>query len=519
VEPTESSRHWQLVREILDGALAVPPSEWPDYVRAEAQGRTEIIAEVESLLAGANGTATWIDGSPLDLLSDLNPDLPAGRLIAHYEIVKKLGAGGMGVVYLAKDTKLGRLAALKLLASPLESAEERRRFAKEARAASALNHPNIITIYEYATIAGLDFIAMEYVRGTTLAERLKQDRPPLAELLEIARQTAVALCSAHAAGIVHRDLKPANIMITAEGAVKVLDFGIAKLATSTGDSSTERLSIIGTPAYMAPEVALGQQADARADIFALGVILYEMAAGRRPFRGKNMAETLQQLIQAEPAPVETLNPAAAGELGTLITKCLRKDKAQRWESMAEVAAGLERVLHPPVVVRSSRRWLLAGASAAVAGTATFGVSRWLSGSTEPALSYTLEAQKETGQLPFAATTKDTFEGGWKFRVRMHAARPGHFYLVTESPTEISVVFPLTNQVEPPVSSSVSGWYVFDQNPGLERVWVIWSGEPVSFLVNAGRADAAGDTRIRAVLTRLPTGVPGMAGELLQLRHK
>ena len=517
VDPATEARQWNRVREILDGALALPPEERPDYVRAAANGDAAIVAEVESLLADADATATWIDGSPLGLRPAPPPDLRAGYRLAQYEILEKLGSGGMGIVYLAKDVRLDRLAALKLLASPIKAPEERRRFAREARAASALNHPNIITIYEYATASGLDFIAMEYVRGTTLAHRLKHDRPPLSQLLEIARQTAVALSRAHAAGIVHRDLKPANIMITGDGSVKVLDFGIAKQSSPTGESSTEGNIIVGTPDYMAPEVALGQPADQRADIFALGVILYEMAAGQRPFQGKDAPSTLTQVMYRELPRVESINPAAPAELGDLIEKCLRKDKGLRLGSMEEAAGALVRITAPPL--RTGRRWLLAGASAAAAGAATLALSRWVNGPAARPLSYTLEARKEPSQLPYAASVSDTFQAGWKFRLRLHAARPGYFYVLTETPEEVAVVYPLTGVPAQPLAATVTGWYIFDRNPGLERVWLIWSAQSLPLLDLPGPADASRDLRIRQLLTRLPAGVPGMAGELLQLRHE
>ena len=517
VDSTPGARKWEQVREILEAALAIPPADRPAFVRAAAAGDHSLVAELESLLTHADATATWIDGSPVSPPAKRHPEFQAGHRLAHYEIVKKLGAGGMGIVYLAKDLLLDRLAAVKLLASHIEAPEERRRFAREARAASALNHPNIITIYEFAAAAGMDFIAMEYVRGITLAERLKREPPPLLQLLEIARQTALALSRAHAAGIVHQDLKPANIMITDEGLVKVLDFGIARrISTPSAEASTERLSIAGTPAYMAPEVALGQPADQQADIFAFGVILYEMATRQRPFQGKDMPSVLSQVMYRNPPRVETINAEVPAGLGDLIESCLRKDKMQRVAAMEEIVASLDRITAPPA--RPSRRWLIAGGSAVAAVAATMAISRWVNGPASAPLSYTLEAQKEPTALPFTASPSDTFQAGWKFRLRLHAARPGFFYVLTETPAEVAVVYPLAAPPQP-VAATVTGWFVFDQNPGLERVWLIWSEQSLPQLASPGTADSSRAAGIRQLLTRLPAGVPGMAGELLQLHHK
>ena len=504
------AERWQVVREIVESALELSTDRRIAYVAEATVGDAELAAEVNSLLAGAEATATWIDRSPVGKVQPFTQELAPGRRLAQYEITDKLGAGGMGVVYLAKDERLDRLAALKVLTSLGETEEERRRFAREARAASALNHPNIITIYEYGCADEIDFIAMEYIRGVTLAQLLQQNPPPLAELLEIARQTAKALASAHAAGIVHRDLKPANIMIADGGLVKVLDFGIAKVARQSGDSSTEHNLLMGTPTYMAPEVAQGETADARADIFALGVILYEMAAKRRPFQGKDAMATLSKIVSEEPPRVDTINPAATRQLADLIAKCLAKKPEARFPSMTERAEKLEDILAPAAT--KSRRWLLAGASALAAGGLTLGISRWTAG---PALRYELEAQKEPGQLPYRAAVTDTFRAGWKFRLRLYAAQPGFFYVLTETAKDVAVIYPLSGEAAQPAGATVTGWYVFDQSPGMERVWVVWSEKPRELLAKPGRADQTRDAGIRNLLKRLPAG---MAGELLQLRH-
>src|SRR6516165_1743145 len=234
-----------------------------------------------------------------------------GRTIGHYRIESKLGEGGMGVVYKARDTHLDRPVAIKVLpAEAVANSERKRRFVQEAKAASALNHPNIIHIYDIDTLDGVDFIAMEYVPGKTLDKLVGRRGLGLGEALKYAVQIADALAKAHAAGIVHRDLKPANIMVTEEGLVKVLDFGLAKLTQKAEEEDatltfaqaprTEEGTIVGTVAYMSPEQAQGKKVDARSDIFSLGSVLYEMITGRRAFQRDTEFSTLTAIARDEP---------------------------------------------------------------------------------------------------------------------------------------------------------------------------------------------------------------------------
>ena len=229
-----------------------------------------------------------------------------GRSLAHYAVVEKLGEGGMGAVYKARDERLDRFVALKVLpADKMSDPERRRRFTQEARSASALNHPNIVTIYDIGHADGVHYIAMEYVAGRTLSELIGRRGLPLRKALSLAAQIAEGLGKAHAAGIVHRDLKPSNIMVTPDGLVKILDFGLAKLVeaaeppgdaaatmTMTRTPATEEGVILGTVAYMSPEQAEGKPVDARSDIFSFGSVLYEMLSGRRPFEGETKASTM-----------------------------------------------------------------------------------------------------------------------------------------------------------------------------------------------------------------------------------
>jgi eukaryotic-like serine/threonine-protein kinase len=265
-----------------------------------------------------------------------------GRTVAHFEILEKLGEGGMGVVWKARDTRLDRLVALKVLPSDkVADPERKRRFAQEARAASALNHPNIVTIYEIAREDDVDFIAMEYVAGRSLQQLIPRKGLSIADSLKYSVQIADALAKAHAAGIVHRDLKPGNILINDEGTVKVVDFGLAKL-TETADSTeedptrtirreTQEGAIVGTLSYMSPEQAEGKKVDARSDIFAFGVVLYEMVTGRRAFQGASAAATLAAILHQDPKPLRESIPDAPPELGKLISRCLRKDRERRFQ--------------------------------------------------------------------------------------------------------------------------------------------------------------------------------------------
>lgn len=321
----------------------------------------------------------------------------AGRSIGHYQVLEKLGEGGMGEVYAARDPRLNRTVAMKALpASMLADPQRRQRFLQEARAASALNHPNIITIHDILSLDGGEYLVMEFVEGKTLAELIPTDGGlPLADMLRYAIPVADALAAAHAAGIVHRDLKPANIMVTVAGHVKLLDFGLAKLLdvlpvddsgssdqqmTRTISPKTVEGSLLGTVSYMSPEQAEGKPVDARSDIFAFGAVLYEMLAGRPPFEGGSTIATLTAILRDEPKPLLGVAPA----MTQLIARCLRKNRDERWSSMAEVAAELRRVTTAPVAVVSLRpAWLIPAAAALVVALAAFGAYQFFKPSPAP----------------------------------------------------------------------------------------------------------------------------------------
>ena len=269
-----------------------------------------------------------------------------GAGIAHYRIVSLLGQGGMGAVYLADDTRLGRRVALKILPPEVAADPERmQRFVQEARLASALTHPNVATIYEIGQDKDLWFLAMEFVEGRPLSGRIQQGPLKTPEIVAIGLEIADALDDAHSKGIVHRDIKPANLMLTQRGHVKILDFGLAKQAATPNSQETQLMTsvgvVMGTVAYMSPEQALGRDVDARTDIFSLGVVLYEMATGRIPFSGANAQETMAHLLQSMPEATARFNYDVPQELDRVIRKCLEKDPSRRYQSARELMVDLK----------------------------------------------------------------------------------------------------------------------------------------------------------------------------------
>jgi serine/threonine protein kinase len=287
-------------------------------------------------------------------LADEQDESAVGQTIGHYKILSSLGIGGMGEVYLAKDSSLGRKVALKLLPSSYtDDADRVRRFGQEARAASALNHPNIITIHEIGQLDSLHFIATEFIDGKTLREHMANTRMTIGEVLDVAAQVASALQAAHEAGIVHRDVKPENIMIRrADGLVKVLDFGLARMsmppAVAGGLVDTEvptRLRIqtqagvvMGTVAYMSPEQARGQEVDSRTDIWSLGVVLYEMVAGCSPFVAGTSNEIISAILsKAPPPPLARYSRVVPERLEEIVEKALVKDREERYQTAKDLA--------------------------------------------------------------------------------------------------------------------------------------------------------------------------------------
>ena len=368
---------WEKVEQIYNAALERPEAERAAFLGEACGGDEELRRDLESLLGYAQGAGDFLE-PPAPAASVL----AAGRCISNYRVISKLGAGGMGEVYLAEDTRLGRRVALKVLPRELAGDPARKaRLIHEARAASALNHPNIVTLYDIGSEGGIDFLVMEYVAGKPLAELIPRQGMPVKEALRCAVQIADALANAHAAGIVHRDLKPGNVMVAAEGLVKVLDFGLAKFAGAPGEETPTRLTtegaLLGTLGYMSPEQAEGKPVDARSDIFSFGALLYEMVTGRRPFERDSNLSTLAAILNEEPKPVRELAAHLPPELEQIIARCLRKDPARRFQHIDDVKVALEDLRHPPgkeaapaavvgVALRSHRRSAGPGAGLVVA---------------------------------------------------------------------------------------------------------------------------------------------------------
>lgn len=319
-----------------------------------------------------------------------------GRTLSHYKILQKLGSGGMGEVYVAEDTKLSRHVALKVLSPQMATGERLMRFEREAKAVAALNHPNIVTIYSVEESEGVHFITMELVKGKTVTEQISKKGLPLNTFFEIAIPLADAVSAAHEKGIIHRDLKPDNLMVSDEGGLKILDFGLAKLKQEFAQegiselptqSPTQEGRILGTVAYMSPEQAEGKSVDHRSDIFSVGIILYEMATGERPFKGETTVSILSSIVKDTPTSVTEVNPDRPRILSRIIKRCLAKDPTRRYQTALDLRNELEELkqeVESGEVVegfataapyrRTKRIWLLAAAAVTIAVLATVAVT-------------------------------------------------------------------------------------------------------------------------------------------------
>src|SRR5688500_11168391 len=346
---------WPKVREIFDSALRRPPEDRLRFVTEACGDDKALLAEVESLLSSHDSAGSFMETPAVAKVAEMlesETKLEKGSRFGHYEIVEQIGVGGMGEVYLAKDTRLERQTAIKILPGTVAQDEERmQRFVREAKSASALNHPNIITIYEIGETNNTHFIATEYIEGDTLRERLKGAPVNLKSALEIAIQVASALDAAHRTGIVHRDIKPENVMIRPDGVVKILDFGIAKLTEKLSETDLEAATeahtragmIIGTARYMSPEQARGQIVDARSDIFSFGVMLYEILSSRPPFEGETAIDTIGSILNKEPVPLSRHTPDVPHELERIINKAVRKDREERYQTAKDLLIDLKAV--------------------------------------------------------------------------------------------------------------------------------------------------------------------------------
>ncbi len=343
---------WGKIQELFHAALALEPSERATFLERASAGDEALRGEVESLLASDEQNQALIEAPTLQIQAGQSDEddggSPKGLWIGRYRVQRELSRGGMGKVYLAQDTHLGRLVALKLLLDQYTKHDDHlRRFKQEARAVSALNHPNILTVYEVGQAASTHYIATEFIDGATLREYVARSRMELSNALDVAIQVAKALVAAHVKGIVHRDIKPENVMIRRDdGIIKVLDFGLAKLTETQSDKvssdvptaprvKTASGTIIGTVNYMSPEQVRGLDVDGRTDIWSLGVVLYEMVAGRTPFEGTTNSDVIAVILKQEPVPIVWYSPEIPTELQRILMRALRKAKEERYQTVKD----------------------------------------------------------------------------------------------------------------------------------------------------------------------------------------
>jgi serine/threonine protein kinase/Tol biopolymer transport system component len=378
---------WRQVEDLYHSALKVPASQRAAFLKDKCQDDKELREEIESLLSCESSAADFMESPAFDVAAELLAEEKAiertadlvktGVVLSRFRMLEKLGSGGMGVVYKAEDTKLGRTVALKFLPTELSRDQQAlERFQREARTASALNHPNICTVHDVDEYEGQLFIAMELLEGETLEHRIGGRPLPVTETLNLSIQILDALAAAHGRGIIHRDIKPTNIFVTARGQAKILDFGLAKLlgsesldprASSVGQLSKQHWSpqltltrtgaTIGTAAYMSPEQIRAEELDARSDLFSFGLVLYEMAAGQRALKGETAPELQQEILTRTPPAVRLLNPRVPRRLEWIIGKTLEKDRDTRYQSAAEIRADLQALARVRESIHPLRRWI------------------------------------------------------------------------------------------------------------------------------------------------------------------
>ncbi len=500
---------YRRVNELFHSALEREGDERAAFLDEACGADVALRDKVEALLAAHEQSSEFLD-APAFEIGETAGSL-AGERVGHYQVLSLIGAGGMGAVYLARDERLGRKVALKVLPRYVTNDERRiGRFRREARAASALNHPNIVTIYEIEEADGVHFIATEYVEGITLRKRLNDGPLKLDAALSVALQVADALSHAHRCGIIHRDIKPENIMLRSDGRVKVLDFGLAKFISLTEDASTQTAYsmpglILGTIAYMSPEQARGLEVDARTDIWSLGVVLYEMLTGSAPFGGPTRADTLAAIL--ERTPLVTLDHA---ELKRIVDKALRKNLSERYQTIEEFASALRDVQTPAPRTNLRRRAIVALLSLLLlAGIFASAGAWWFSRTTPPAtlsevkperrLSYWLLVQKyrdgKPYQEPFTPAAEINFEQDYRVRLHVRSEQAGYLYVLNENLAPASeapaytILFP-----SPTANGGVSRvdanqqlqlpeqtWFRFDAKRGTEKVWLVWSAESIPAL--------------------------------------
>ena len=542
---------WRQISQIFKSAISLDPEARNAYVAGQCGSDDSLRAEVEKLIASHQQASeeNFIGGMAAEAAAPLlvieNEDEPPHRTLSNgqqfgsYVILEALGAGGMGEVYLARDTRLDRTVALKIL-PPDISGDKRRmqRFRQEAKVASSLNQPNILTVYEFGEVGGLTFLATEFVDGETLREQLRSKKKlKLVDILDINIQVLAALDAAHEASIIHRDIKPENVMIRRrDHVVKVLDFGLAKvtekrpsvLKSEYSEAATEFKTapgiIMGTINYMSPEQAQAGATDQRTDIWSTGVMLYEMVSGKMPFTGATSSHTIVQILEKDPLPLSKDVPA---ELERIVLKAMAKDPEDRYQTakdmlidlrslkkQLEVQAEIERtsspsterivvdeVIQPP---RKTRVVLIALGVMLLATAAIFGVNIWRSSrqravpvpatTEERTLTYWITVQKfrdnKPYQDPFPTAGEMIFEADYQIRVNVRSPQRGYLYVLNEGPAstqlEYVILFPspTANQGSPRLTAEQlvqipeHSWFKFDTQQGVEKLWLVFSADAV-----------------------------------------
>jgi len=344
---------YKKIAELFDQAKQLPREDRTRFLEQACGNDKALHDEVASLLRYDAGPEDFIDGRAVQLTSDTAiASMPAlsGKQVDHYLIASLLGRGGMGEVYRARDARLDRDVAIKFLpAAYSNDADRLRRFEQEARAAGRLNHPNVLTVYDVGVYQGAPYIVTELLEGQELRRQLNEGTVTQRKALQYAQQIANGLAAAHAKNIVHRDLKPENIFVTSDGRIKILDFGLAKLKAPVPTKATESARtfttkpglVMGTVAYMAPEQIRGQDTDGRADVFALGLILYEMLSGKLPFSGDSAVELMNAILTKDPPELTSMNGAIPPVLASIVQRCLEKNPEQRFQSASDLAFALQ----------------------------------------------------------------------------------------------------------------------------------------------------------------------------------
>jgi serine/threonine protein kinase len=556
LEFMQTPESMQRLEELFHEALELKPQDRADFMARVRDSNPELVAAVESLIAAHDRSDGFIDSpayeAEAESIANAQPALVVGQVVGHYRILAAIGKGGMGEVYLASDEKLDRKVALKLLPAEFTAHKERlRRFIQEAKAASSLNHPNIITIHEISEAEGAHFIATEFIDGQTLKQIMANARMKLLDVLDVSIQAASALQAAHSAGIVHRDIKPDNIMVRPDGYVKVLDFGLAKLTekespSKTADSEIDTMlkahtkpgTVLGTVHYMSPEQARGQALDQRTDIFSLGVVLYEMAAGRKPFAAATDIDTLVSILEKEPPSLNKCAPDLPAEFQRIISKALRKERENRYQTIKDLLIDLKSfkeelsfeqklersrpplvteqkpvvtaVAQPAVTTVSRNRRILKVALVVIllSALAIAGAVLWPRNVSTPVVSppptpvervvsYWITVQKyrdgKPYQDPFRLRDDINFEKDYKIRLHLTSSQTGRLYLLNEGPPAEADQIPTYNVLFPSETANKGSallrenqqiqipeesWFQFDEQQGTEKIWVVWAEKDV-----------------------------------------